>query len=106
MLVSLFSIFDPSVYVFSPWIFMFFIFFLLGGYWVVRNSLLSGLKLVFSGVYTELNSVLGNTSKKGLTLVLVSSFFMVFFLNFFALFPSVFTVTGHIVLTLTYSLLF
>lgn len=99
-----FSSFDPSLRIFR-FSFIFFIFFFIPIYYfTLRNGVIGIFSIFFSFVYNEGKSLV--VEKKGLIGFMVVIIFMVFLMNFLALFPFCYSLTSQLLLTfpLSYSL--
>nr|WKU84032.1 ATP synthase F0 subunit 6 [Ocyptamus dimidiatus] len=108
MMSNLFSVFDPSSSILNlslNWLSTFIgllmiptmFWFLPSRYHIIWNNILMTL-------HKEFKILLGNTNQKGITLIFISLFSMIFFNNFLGLFPYIFTSTSHLTLTLLLSL--
>jgi len=103
IITNLFSIFDPSLGIFSfSWLILFLsLLFFPVFYWLGRSRVLFFLGFL-SMVSIEINYVLKNPVK-GAYGFLRSIFLLVAFYNFLALFPHLFSVTSHLLVTLPLS---
>lgn len=99
MIINLFSIFDPSLSMFSfSWVVCYFIFVIFPSiYWVGGHFSLSFLGLF----YFRKNEVDYGLAKisKGVYKFILGVFVLILFYNFFAIFPHVFSITSHLLLT-------
>ena len=99
MITSLFSIFDPSMRIFSfSWVFAFL--FILGlpvSLFIINYS--SCCRVSFLGFLGKEISYVYSYPKKGVLRVLCSVFLLIFVFNFFSLFSFLFCYTSHIVVT-------
>jgi len=103
IITNLFSIFDPSLSLFSfSWFMCLFVLLLLPRAYWLGGSLFSSLYGVLSTVKKEMDYVLKNPVK-GCYVFIGSIFITVGLYNFLALFPHVFSVTSHILVTLPFS---
>lgn len=104
MITNLFSIFDPTLRIFSfAWVVGFFVFFFVPiGFWVSYSYIRGFYSLVFSSVIKEISYVL-SSPVKGVFKFIGSIFLLIAFYNFLALFPHVFSVTSHLLVTLPFS---
>lgn len=103
IITNLFSIFDPSLSLFSfSWFMCLFVLLLLPRVYWLGGSLFSSLYGVLSTVKKEMDYVLKNPVK-GCYVFIGSIFITVGLYNFLALFPHVFSVTSHILVTLPFS---
>jgi len=102
MIINLFSIFDPSIYLINifPWLATFLILFLINinKFWLIRKVNLI-IWLVLNPLIKELMPSTSLKIKKGSLMVLLFLFISIFLINILALFPFIFTLTGHILLT-------
>lgn len=103
IITNLFSIFDPSLSLFSSsWLMAFFCIFLLPGFfWSLRvlSFLFTGFLSFLKG---EVDYVL-KTSSKGLYSFMGSVFLILGLYNFLAIFPNIFSLTSHMLVTLPFS---
>jgi len=108
MITNLFSIFDPSLYILNvyPWVFVFIVFILfLNNKFILKNKLELRSFLIIYPLIKELKPLLSINVKKGNLIFLLILFLSIFIVNFMALFPFIFTVTGHIIITFSLSLI-
>ena len=106
IITNLFSIFDPSLSLFSfSWLMCFFvIFFLPLSYWLVGGVFSFWVSFVLL-LKKEVDYVLKNPVK-GVYVFISSIFLTISFYNFLALFPYLFSVTSHMLVTLPFSYCF
>lgn|SRR5699024_6316908 len=106
VITNLFSIFDPSVRLFSfSWVVCFFvILFLPINYWL-GGSFYSFVSRVFYSIKKEVDYVLSRPVK-GIYIFISSIFITIGLYNFLALFPHIFSVTSHMLVTLPFSYCF
>lgn len=106
IITNLFSIFDPSLSLFSfSWVTRIFVLLILPfGYWL--GGLLSSFFIgLFSSVKGEMDYVLKHPVK-GCYIFIGSIFVVIALYNFLALFPHIFSVTSHMLVTLPFSFTF
>lgn len=103
IITNLFSIFDPSLSLFSfSWLLCVFVITVLPRvYWCCGYFVLRGFSF-FSSVKEQIDYVLKNYVK-GSYLFICSIFLILGLYNFLALFPHLFSVTSHILVTLPFS---
>lgn len=108
MIMNLFSIFDPSIFIlsFSPWFFIFIMFIinLIGGF--KKSKYISFLKIIILFIRNEIKPLLGVFSFKGIILMYLGVFISLLLINFFSLFPFIFTGTAHIILAFPFAFVF
>jgi len=106
MITNLFSIFDPSSYVFSSgWLIIITTIILTPlAIWKNKSSYHIVIKKLLTIFKKEMRYILGN-SLKGTKGILITLFFTILFLNFVALYPYNFSTTAHLTVTLPLSLL-
>jgi len=104
-LINLFSVFDPSRYfscslnwlsIFIPLIFCIFT------YWIINNKL-NLLFYLLNLYHIEIKILLGGLSK-GKSILFITLLMFIIPINFFGLYPYIFTFTRHISLTLSLAL--
>lgn len=106
MITNLFSIFDPSLRMFSSsWVTCLLVLLLLPNFYWTSSVVVSFFGGVFSFSRKEVDCSLPYTVK-GSYLMISSIFLIICLFNFLALFPYVFSVTSHILVTLPYSFSF
>ena len=106
MITNLFSIFDPSLSLFSfSWLTCLFVLLLIPSLYWVRGLVSVLFSLGFSSFQKEVDHSLSFTVK-GSYLFIRSVFLVVGLFNFLALFPHIFSVTSHMLVTLPYSFSF
>lgn len=102
MITNLFSIFDPSMFLINvyPWIFssLIILSFFHRKFWIKSKNIIS-LILLFIPLKKEISPLLGSFLKKGNFIILLFLFISIFLINFFALFPFIFTPTAHMMVT-------
>lgn len=102
MIINLFSIFDPSIYIirFFPWIIVFFTIIIIfsNKFWLLNKIQLS-IWIILSPLIKEIIPSINLSLKKGSIIIILFLFISIFFINILALFPFVFTPRGHIILT-------
>nr|UTN43102.1 ATP synthase F0 subunit 6 [Oxylipeurus chiniri] len=110
MMSSLFSIFDPSSFVFGKmkWAILAFSLFLISWqFWALSlgsvNQLFRSLTLY---TYSSIKESVGGSAKKAkqMAVFLASLFMIIFSLGFVSLVPSVFTATAHMAVNLSFAL--
>ena len=102
IITNLFSIFDPSLSLFSfSWAMGLLVVLVLPGYYWLGGETYSFLFGFLDFSKKEVDYVLSPV--KGVYLFVSSIFFTVFLYNFLALFPHIFSVTSHILVTLPFS---
>lgn len=103
IITNLFSIFDPSLSLFSfSWLTcLFVILFLPSFYWISR-SFLGFFYIIFSSVKKEMDYFL-KYPVKGCYIFIGSIFLLISMYNFLAMFPFIFSVTSHMLVTLPFS---
>nr|YP_009560915.1 ATP synthase F0 subunit 6 [Trouessartia rubecula]QAB47267.1 ATP synthase F0 subunit 6 [Trouessartia rubecula] len=106
MMMNLFSIFDPSLSLFSfSWVMCVFVLLLMPSlYWG------SGIFyfFFFGGVSMWINEINYGVSfvSKGVYKMITSIFYCIVLYNFFAIFPYIFSVTSHLLVTFPFSYVF
>lgn len=102
-MTNLFSIFDPSLSLFSfSWFTCLFVVLFLPSFYWISNSFLNFFFLLFSSVKKEIDYVL-KYPVKGCYVFIGSIFLLISIYNFLAMFPFVFSVTSHMLVTLPFS---
>nr|ADK97558.1 ATP synthase F0 subunit 6 [Epiperipatus biolleyi] len=105
MMMSLFSVFDPSSSIFSlsvNWVSMMFgWFFIPMLYWILPSRSLVLLCSLFGFLEKEFKVLLGISNINGMILIFISLFLMIMFNNSLGLFPYMFTSTSHLMITLS-----
>lgn len=107
MINNLFAVFDPasSILIFPNWLRrLLFIIFIIPSFWLCLNPASIVFLKVRETLHKETKTLLGPSSFKGRTLLIISAFGFIIFNNFMGLFPYVFTRTSHIVTTLSIAL--
>lgn len=103
IITNLFSIFDPSLRLFSvSWVICLFVLLILPGVYWLGGSLFFSFFGLLSTVKKEIDYVLKNPVK-GCYVFIGSIFVTVGLYNFLALFPHIFSVTSHMLVTLPFS---
>lgn len=103
IITNLFSIFDPSLRIFSiSWITCLFVLLFLPGLYWIRGSMYSFIFSIVSIVKKEIDYVLKHPVKGSYSFI-GSIFITIALYNFLALFPFIFSVTSHILVTLPFS---
>lgn len=106
MITNLFSIFDPSLSLFSfSWVTCVFVLLIVPSFFWTSSSFSFVISTVFSFARKEVDYSLRKTVK-GSYLFVSTIFLTVCLFNFLALFPHIFSVTSHILVTLPYSFRF
>nr|YP_010471468.1 ATP synthase F0 subunit 6 [Brillia brevicornis]UVG40807.1 ATP synthase F0 subunit 6 [Brillia brevicornis] len=107
MMTNLFSIFDPSTYIFNlsiNWLSVFIGLLIIPNYyWISTNRILLLYNSITLTLHKEFKMLIGNNTH-GLTFFFISLFIFIIFNNFMGLFPYIFTGTSHLSLTLTLAL--
>lgn len=105
MLTNIFSIFDPCLGIVSSWgTLFFFCFFVFSSFW--GHSFFSSLIFTLVGaIKKEIDYVVSQPSK-GIYNFFVRVFFILLYYNFLSIFPYIFPVTSHLVVTLPFSFSF
>jgi len=102
MIINLFSIFDPSIYLIRifPWIIVFITIILIfsNKFWLLNKIQLT-LWIILTPLIKEIIPSLRNSLKKGSIIFILFLFISIFYINILALFPFIFTPSGHIMLT-------
>lgn len=103
IITNLFSIFDPSLSLFSSsWLILFFSLFFLPGLYFVSGFFNSFFNFLFNLLFKEVNYIFPSP-KKGYYLFFSTIFLFISSLNFLALFPHIFSATSHLLVTLPIS---
>lgn len=103
IITNLFSIFDPSLRLFTfSWYTCIFVILFIPSFFWLRNSFSSFFFMLFSSVKKEMDYVLKHPMK-GAYIFIGSIFLTIRAYNFLALFPFVFSVTSHMLVTLPFS---
>lgn len=114
MLTNLFSIFDPTIYSFNPFIIIFLVVLLLCSSKSKKLYINSNYSMFISNFFRNLNNeFLGQTNSilnkkvniknKGNIHTIVVLFLFIFYINFLSLFPFIFSNTSHISINATLS---
>jgi len=107
MINNLFSVFDPasSIPLTSNWTSrLMFIILITPTFWLCPNPVNLVIFKIKTTLHYEIKTLLGPSSFKGRTLLLITLFSVVVFNNFIGLFPYIFTRTSHMVTTLSMAL--
>nr|YP_010531194.1 ATP synthase F0 subunit 6 [Hypsathalia przewalskyi]UXW93429.1 ATP synthase F0 subunit 6 [Hypsathalia przewalskyi] len=108
MMNSTFSIFDPMSSLMNlnlNWVStMLGLMFIPNSFWFTPSRLSIFWLMIMNKLHFELNTLLENKKSKGMTLILLTFFYYIFFNNFLGLFPYIFTSTSHLGLSLTLAL--
>nr|YP_009504245.1 ATP synthase F0 subunit 6 [Histiostoma feroniarum]AWX53521.1 ATP synthase subunit 6 [Histiostoma feroniarum] len=103
MMTDLFSMFDPSMSLFSlSWLTCLLVLLILPSFYWFNSSLVFLVFICFSVLKLEVDYIF-YSSMKGLYSLMGSIFLTITFYNFFALFPFIFSVTSHLLITLPFS---
>lgn len=103
IITNLFSIFDPSLRLFSfSWLVLFLPLFFFPSIYFISNSLTSLFSVVFIALSREVGYVILNPAK-GFLLFFGSIILFLSCLNLISMFPQVFSVTSHLLVTLPFS---
>lgn len=103
IITNLFSIFDPSLRLFSfSWYTCLFVVLFLPTFYWIRSSFLNFFGVISGSVKKEIDYVLKHPVK-GSYIFIGSIFLLISVYNFLAIFPFVFSVTSHILVTLPFS---
>lgn len=105
VILNLFSLFDPytSLYFSLNWLGILFVFLIFPiNYYYISSYLGSIHLLIIMKLFNEFKILIKSSYRN---LMFISLMLIIFYLNFIGLFPYVFTLTRHIVLTFSFSLL-
>nr|YP_009192670.1 ATP synthase F0 subunit 6 [Tyrophagus longior]ALP46617.1 ATP synthase F0 subunit 6 [Tyrophagus longior] len=103
MMTNLFSIFDPSVSLFSvSWLVCIFVVLFLPSFFWMSGSFYISFSSITSSVKKEIDYVLKHPVK-GCYIFIGSIFLTISLYNFLAMFPFIFSVTSHMLVTLPFS---
>lgn len=103
IITNLFSIFDPSLRLFSfSWLTCIFVVLFLPTFFWIRGSFFNFFSTITSSVKKEIDYVLKHPVK-GSYIFIGSIFLLIRIYNFLAIFPFIFSVTSHILVTLPFS---
>lgn len=107
IMTNLFSIFDPSLSLFSfSWVLRVLLIFLFPYlYYSTRGLVSSSLLTSLVSLNSEVGYVI-HSPRKGVYLFLTSIFLCILVLNFLAIFPYIFSLTSHLFTTLPFSFTF
>lgn len=105
IMINLFSIFDPSAWVFNlNWLSLTLIFFMVSSsIWIISRNKSTLKFFVFSKLTSEINLLL-NIKNIGKSLFFVNVILIIIANNFLGLYPYIFTYTSHISITLALAL--
>lgn len=108
MINNLFSVFDPSSFIFNTslnWIrILILILIITPSYWVIPNKSVTLINLIINKLHIEFKILIGPESFKGRTNIFIGLIIFILINNFIGLFPYIFTASRHIVLTIRLSL--
>lgn len=104
IILNLFSIFDPytSILFRINWLGLFLLFIFPLNLYYIPSILYFIYQFIFIKLFNEFKLLIKSLYSN---IIFVSLLYFIFILNFFGLFPYIFTLTSHIVLTITFSLL-
>ena len=107
MITNLFSVFDPrsAIMSFNWTILILIISFTVLPIWKIRNLRKMGQKKILDVFNKEVTFTL-KKRESGLTSLIMTVFLLILLMNFLALYPQVFSLTSHLVITLPISLMF
>lgn len=106
IITNLFSIFDPSLGVFSfSWVLLVLVLFFFPVFFWVSRKFTVFFSLLIGFFLKEVDYALGRVIS-GIYGFICTLFFIILFYNFLALFPHVFSLTSHILITLPFSFVF
>lgn len=108
MIANLFSVFDPS----TNWLNISFnwlrtivgLIFLPIRFWLIPPRFIFIWNNTIIILHSEFKVLIGNNPSKGITLMIISLFRLIFFNNFLGIFPYIFTRTRHLSITLRLAL--
>nr|QLX47600.1 ATP synthase F0 subunit 6 [Eutomostethus vegetus] len=105
MMMNLFSIFDPMSSIFYlplNWMSTTLgLFFLPNQFWLIMPRMNIMIINLMNKLHKEMKILLGETSHKGNSLILLSLMILIIYNNFLGIFPYIFTSTSHLTLTLS-----
>nr|YP_009643536.1 ATP synthase F0 subunit 6 [Psolodesmus mandarinus]AWH61861.1 ATP synthase F0 subunit 6 [Psolodesmus mandarinus] len=108
MMTNLFSVFDPTSSIFKTpanWSStLISVLMLPTMYWLIPSRYSSMWNKITSTLHKEFKTLLGSGGMNGSTIMFISVFSTIVFINFMGLFPYLFTSTSHLVFTLTMAL--
>lgn len=108
MITNLFSVFDPSTSILNlslNWLSTFIGLLIIPSiYWFIPSRYHIIWNNILITLHKEFKVLLGNPNQKGITLIFISLFSIIFYNNFIGLFPYIFTRTSHLTLTLILAL--
>nr|YP_010172669.1 ATP synthase F0 subunit 6 [Mnais tenuis]QSH89866.1 ATP synthase F0 subunit 6 [Mnais tenuis] len=108
MMTNLFSVFDPTSSIFKTpanWsATMMGMLLLPTMYWMIPSRYSMTWNKITSTLHKEFKTLIGANGMNGSTLMFISIFSTIMFINFMGLFPYVFTSTSHLVFTLALAL--
>lgn len=109
MIISrLFSIFDPSTFIFSfNWTSTFiFVIFSFSSFWCITSNYNISFYLIINSIFNEIKTTLGKSTPLGRSIFILSIFIFILWNNFIGLFPYIFTSSSHISLTFSLAITF
>lgn len=100
MIINLFSIFDPSIFILSlfPWFLMFLLIFISLVNVFIKLNFFFVKNFIENFVSNEVKPLLGLFKYKGVLILNIILFYSLLLCNFFSLFPFIFTITAHIII--------
>jgi F-type H+-transporting ATPase subunit a len=108
MIINLFSVFDPSTWIFSlslNWLRTFIGFLIIPiSFWLIPSRLSYTWFLIINTLHKEFKILIGNNGFNGSTFIFINLLTIILFNNFIGLFPYIFTSSSHLTFTLTLSL--
>nr|AND96169.1 ATP synthase F0 subunit 6 [Tragiscus dimidiatus] len=107
MMMNLFSTFDPGTYMGTSlnWMSTFLgILFLPMMFWLIPSRYNFMWNKIIITLHKEFKTLLNNDSIKGSTLIFISIFTLILWVNFLGLFPYIFTSSSHLIFTLSLAL--
>jgi len=107
MISNLFSIFDPtsSFKILNNWVALFIVILvLMPKYWKRSFKFNILIKKILLVLHREFKTIIGPSSRKGLTSILIMLFTFILINNFLGLFPYIFNATSHMTITLSLAL--
>nr|YP_009681592.1 ATP synthase F0 subunit 6 [Dicyrtomina saundersi]QDO72013.1 ATP synthase F0 subunit 6 [Dicyrtomina saundersi] len=107
MMSNLFSIFDPtsSFKILNNWVALFIVILVMTPkYWKSSFKFNTLIKKMLFTLHEEFKTIIGPTSSKGITSLLIMLFTFILVNNFLGLFPYIFNSTSHMTITLSLAL--
>ena len=108
MINNLFSVFDPSTYIFNlslNWISTFIGLTIIPiSFWLLPNRIAFLWNIIILTLHKEFKTLLGPYRFIGRTFIFISIFSIIIFNNFIGLFPYIFTSTSHLSITFSFAL--